>query len=95
MTLIEINYKPTLKDKKHWQKKRIYKYEFVDCTRAVQSLEIEGDTEWPLFMQRLMAKAEILNPDVVASPVDFADYELELILGKKGVFVNLADGRTN
>ena len=89
MTLLEVNYTATLGDQFIQNGRKRHKYKFIDCTKAVQGLEILGNTEWAEFMQRVVFHARTMKIDVLATSVEFNKAETEEILGKKGIVVHL------
>jgi len=92
MTLIEINYTPTLQEQFKSVGRRRHKYKFIDCTKAVLSLKdenIQSAHIWPDFFDRVCFFASTMKPDIIASPVSFNEWELNLLLGKKGIFIEL------
>jgi hypothetical protein len=95
MTILEINYSPTLQEQFNAKGRRRHKYKFMDCTSAMKSMEVLGSVEWVEFMQRVIHHANTMNIDVLASAADFADYELEQILGKKGIHIPLGNKQEN
>ena len=89
MTVIEVNYKPTLQEQFNQKGRRRHKYKFIDCIQAVAGLEVLGDNEWAEMMQRISFYSRMMKPDLIATPLEFKDYELAEILGKKGIVVHL------
>lgn len=89
MNILEVNYKPTLEPQFNKKGRRRHKYKFIDCTEAVESLDVLGSVEWHEWLQRVAFTAATMKIDVLATPVDFNKDELAEILGKKGILLPL------
>ena len=89
MNLLEVNYTQTLADQFNKNGRRRHNYKYIDCTKAVASLEELGSVEWQEWMQRLLYHAATMKIDVLAAPDIFNEYELKEILGKKGIHISL------
>jgi len=89
MFVIEINYTATLADQFEKVGRKRHKYKFIDCTKAVLGLEELGNVEWMEMMQRLSHLSETMKPDLIVTPLEFNQYELAEIVGKKGIVVHL------
>jgi hypothetical protein len=89
MTVIEINFTSTLADQFEKVGRKRHKYKFIDCTKAVLGLEELGNVEWMEMMQRIAYHSSVFKPDLIVTPLEFNEYELAEITGKKGIVVHL------